>query len=163
MTTEREMLDRLNVRYGQTYRNGSYVGRKHSRAEHVPSTLGFRTYGDRIADYIAVENMNGGAIHGHEVKVSRADWLAELRDPSKASAWADYCNTWWIVAPPGVVRGDLPEGWGLLLPHGRTLRVGVHAERRSPLNLPTEMIASLARAITRTEAHLARTEERTKR
>ncbi len=36
--TERSMLDRLRVRYGRTYANGSYRGRQYVIAEKVPTT-----------------------------------------------------------------------------------------------------------------------------
>lgn len=56
-------------------------------------------------------------VHGFEVKVSRSDWLRELRTGGlKSEAWRSVCHYWWVVAPPGVVReGELPDGWGLLV------------------------------------------------
>ena len=53
MTTEREMLDRLNLRYGKTYQNGSSTMIRYTRAEHVRNQLGFEAR--RTADYIAVD------------------------------------------------------------------------------------------------------------
>ncbi len=59
----------------------------------------------------------GNEIDGHELKVTRSDWLRELDTPVKADAWWPYCTRWWIVAPPGVVLdGELPAGWGLMEP-----------------------------------------------
>ncbi|QTV79468.1 hypothetical protein [Microbacterium sp. NIBRBAC000506063] len=53
------------------------------------------------------------SVHGFEVKVSRADWLTELRDPEKAEAWARYCHYFWlVVADKTIVHDDLPDGWG---------------------------------------------------
>ena len=164
--TEREMLDRLNVRYGKTYRNGAYVGRQFSRAEHVHNTSGTNLLpGDkRIADYIAVDSFQSReltafetfrdrprSIHGHEIKVSRADWLAELRDPSKADAWIRHCHYWWLVAPADVVRDDLPYGWGLMVPHGKSLRVAVQATRGDVEPMTTSTVAALLRATIKTE------------
>ena len=173
--TERSILDRLAIRYGVTYKNGAYVGRRYARAEHVHITTGFATKGKhRIADFIAIDanaaphdaltaaernldpsvraEARQGAIHGHEVKVSRADWLSELANPEKAEAWRRYCTYWWLVAPREVVHDDLPDGWGLMIPHGRSLRVVVGASRRVPDPMPVRTVAALARAIGKTEA-----------
>lgn len=72
-------------------------------------------------DYIAINTFGsrGFAIHGHEVKVSRSDWLKELSKPAKADAFMRYCNRWWLVVPApwkSIVNGEgeLPEGWGLM-------------------------------------------------
>lgn len=61
------------------------------------------------------------SIEGHEVKVSRSDWLAELADPTKADAWARHCHRWWLVVPHRdiVKDGELPDGWGLMAPSGQ--------------------------------------------
>lgn len=171
--TERSMIARLDVRYGATYRNGSFVGRRYARAEKVGNTAGFAGPGSRIADYIATDvfsvpfpertaaeiaahlGYGVASVIGHEIKVSRADYLAELRHLTKADAWSRYCNYWWIVAPKGVVRADLPDGWGLLVPHGPSLKVNVRARRKDAEPMPGHVVASLARAIVRTEARIA--------
>lgn len=91
--TERSMLDRLNVRYSTRIANGAWSGAKYLRAEHVPIGLRFQRH--RICDFVATSMHSTPwareqpvafppVFHGHEVKVS--DWLAELRDPSKAAA-----------------------------------------------------------------------------
>lgn len=54
-------------------------------------------------------------IAGVEIKVSRSDWLSELRQPGKSAEIQQWCDYWWIVAPAGLVRdGELPVAWGLL-------------------------------------------------
>ena len=83
----------------------------------------------------------GRRINGHEVKVSRADWLRELADPGKAGPWFDRCHCWWLVVPStAVARPDeLPEGWGLMVPgtRGRRFKVVVRAAEREPrVDLP---------------------------
>ncbi|WP_199732063.1 hypothetical protein [Cellulomonas triticagri] len=70
--------------------------------------------------FVGFTSASGRVLIGHEVKASRADWLAELSKPGKADPWADQCHAWYLVTAPGVVRpGELPVGWGLMLP-GRT-------------------------------------------
>lgn len=71
----------------------------------------------RQADVIAVSTWQsrGCAIVGVEVKISRADWLAELRTPEKAEAFASLVDQWWVAAPRGVVQpSEVPPAWGLL-------------------------------------------------
>jgi hypothetical protein len=71
----------------------------------------------RHADAVAMNlwPSRGMAVHGFEFKVSRGDWLRELKQPEKAEAVAQYCDHWWVVATEGVVRLDeLPPTWGLI-------------------------------------------------
>ncbi|MBB3012032.1 hypothetical protein [Cupriavidus alkaliphilus] len=81
--------------------------------EVAPRTGG----GTRYADAVAVNlwQSRGHAFHGFEIKVSRGDWLRELKDPAKAEEIQRFCDYWTIVAPKGVVAdGELPPTWGLL-------------------------------------------------
>ena len=87
-------------------------------------------------------------ILGHEIKVTRADWLAELRQPRKAQAFAHLVSRFYVVAPPDVVRLDeLPPGWGLLRFHPSRLTLARQAEYHE-VAIPRSWIASLlARAV----------------
>lgn len=85
------------------------------------------------AIYVGFTNVSGRILVGHEIKVSRADWLAELSKPGKADMWGDECHEWWLVVPdPAIVRdGELPDGWGLMYPGGgRSTRMRVHTKAR---------------------------------
>ncbi len=86
------------------------------------------------AIYVGFTSTSGRLLVGHEVKASRADWLTELGKPDKASTWADQCHEWWLVTVPGVVHeGELPAGWGLMVPGPSTTRMKiVHAAQRKP-------------------------------
>jgi hypothetical protein len=73
---------------------------------------------------------------------------------------------WWLVAAArDLVRDDLPEGWGLLLPHGpRTLRVVVPAVLNpEPEPMPHALQGALLRAVASTEARLAQEDLATQR
>lgn len=129
MTTEREMLDHLLARY-TAIREGTFTDRW-ARAEHVHSGLGY-TNGSRIADFVAADKHRSTvALHGHEVKVSRADWRTEMKDPSKAEAIMQYMTYWWLVVPDaGIVKpGELPEDWGLMVLTNGKLRAKKAAPR----------------------------------
>lgn len=97
-------------------------------SEHARRWLD-RAVADRRIDCVAVGcwRSTGYAVHGLELKVSRADWLKELRDPAKAASAARYCDHWWVaVGDASIVKpGELPDGWGLLTPSGRGLRQAV--------------------------------------
>ena len=160
--TERTMLDRLNVRYGKYNGNGI----RYTRAEHVKAASGFNAR--RICDYMAMDLWTGyGAnsgpkLHGHEVKVSRSDWLTELRDPEKAEAFRRYCDFWWlVVSDKDIVKpGELPEDWGLMVAHGRSVRILTPATLNVDVEpMPRHLQATLTRAVTKTTLRLARRQD----
>lgn len=74
------------------------------------------------AIYVGFTTTSGRILVGHELKISRADWLNELNKPGKADAWADECHAWYlVVADPAIVHeGELPAGWGLMVPGTRS-------------------------------------------
>lgn len=74
--------------------------------------------GLRFADAVAFDTRKGAgmAVHGFEVKVSRADWLSEVRNPGKSDAGRRVCDYWWVVEGEAglVAPEELPHGVGLL-------------------------------------------------
>ncbi len=102
------------------------------------------------AVHVGFTKTSGQILRGHEIKVSRADWLHELDQPEKASTWADACHEWWLVTPEAriVHPGELPPGWGHMVPDPRAkvrFRNIVPAERRAPEThaVPWEIARSL--------------------
>lgn len=55
-------------------------------------------------------------VHGIEIKVSRSDWLRELKRPQKSMWGRSISDYWFLAAPSGVLDGldELPEGWGYI-------------------------------------------------
>lgn len=184
--TERDLLDALHARY--SYVRPYTDARRYAVAEHVPvagpGMDGGWSLAVRVADFLAQDTYSedvlpdgrrGGGydtrggrrptgerrqiLHGFEIKVSRSDWLTELRDPTKADAWRRYCDQWWLVAPRDVVRGDLPEGWGHLAPAGASLRIVTHAPLLTPEPMPVHTRAQFLRAVQKTAARLQITRE----
>ena len=122
--------------------------------EVTPETGG----GNRRADAVAMNmwRSRGHAIHGFEFKVSRSDWLRELKDHSKADAVAQYCDYWWLVVDADHIakEGELPEGWGLLTvtrnkadKSRKSLRVQVKAAKQNAAPLNKLFMASLFRSL----------------
>lgn len=104
----------------------------------------------RSADAIAMSlyPSRGLLLHGFEIKVSRSDWLHELKQPDKSAAIQRYCDHWWIVTPPDIVKeGELPPTWGHLILKGNGLNCAVQAPRleREPWQ-PAFLAALLRRA-----------------
>ena len=173
---ERDILDLLHERYGAV-RPGTDA-RRYATAEHVSNTGPGWMHGlgrERIADFVAQDTYfetlgpDGRAepwtytsstprprprqvLHGFEVKVSRSDWLTELRDPSKAEAWKRYCDRWWLVAPRDIVGAELPEDWGLISP---TAKGGLRVIRQAPLLDPEPMPAAVRAQLMRSVAKTA--------
>lgn len=85
--------------------------------------------------YVGFTSASSRLLVGHEVKASRPDWLNELRQLDKADCWADQCHQWWLVTVPGVVRdGELPAGWGLMLPGTSRTRMKIAVAPRTFLD-----------------------------
>lgn len=94
------------------------------------------TLDGRRADalYVGFFASRGKYLVGHELKVSRADWLHELASPEKAETWFRECHSWYLVAAHEsiVQEGELPTGWGLMVPgpSKTRMKVLVKAEQR---------------------------------
>jgi hypothetical protein len=100
--------------------------------------------GKRRADALWMPTTYAGskALVGHEIKVTRADVLTELADPTKCDAWARYCGHWWLVIPhPALIDGldhRIPDHWGVMAPPSgrrtRTMTVLRPAPRLHPVD-----------------------------
>lgn len=89
----------------------------------------------------------GLELHGFEIKISRGDFLRELKDPDKAEKIARYCDRWWLVADDDTIvqDGELPPTWGLLVRHGKSLRLKKDATKLEPAELTRRFLAALLR------------------
>lgn len=113
--------------------------------EEVADSTGFA---GRFCDAMAMGLWKPRELHGFEIKVSRADWLRELKDPSKAEAFRQFCDRWWlVVSDRAIVRdGELPAGWGLMArDDADALRVLTQAPPLTPVAPTRDFLAALAR------------------
>lgn len=112
MTTSRDLVNALE----RHYRGGP----GHRDQDACATWTELTSPQGRRADFIALglwQSRQAGVI-GHEIKVTRSDWLAELAQPSKAEEWWKACSRWYLVVPDAsiVQDGELPPGWGLMVP-----------------------------------------------
>ncbi len=89
----------------------------------------------RRFDFMAIQGWQsrGRVSMGFEVKVSRSDWLRELKEVAKAEPLVPLCTHWWVVAPPDVVKlEEMPATWGLLTVHAEQMRAAKQAATLAP-------------------------------
>lgn len=115
--------------------------------EQVADGTGARQ--NRWADAVAMSvwPSRGYRMYGFEVKVSRSDWLSELRKPEKADAMMQYCDGWYLAASDAaIVQADeIPPTWGLMVVKGGRLTVPKTAPQLQPKEFSPALVASLLR------------------
>lgn len=105
----------------------------------------------RRADAIAMNMWPSRAleIRGFEVKVSRSDLKSELLDPSKAEAFAQYTDSFYLAVPKGLTDGfDIPPNWGIIevTEAGKTRIKRQGIINKDATALTREFVAGLLRA-----------------
>ena len=89
----------------------------------------------------------------HEIKVSRADLLGDLKKPAKRAAYLDLGGACWYVlgqtakGRPIAEPDEIPAECGVLLWAGEQLVVGRPAPRRPVERLPFHVWMSLSKAV----------------
>jgi len=82
----------------------------------------------------------------HEVKVSRADLLSDLRNEAKREAYRALSSQCWYVLKAGIGQADeIAPAFGVLVAQGAVLEVVRPAPRR-PMKMPHAVWMALARA-----------------
>lgn len=118
----------------------------------VRNGTGFSRRTTRTADGLAMSlwPSRGLHMHGFEIKVSRSDFVKELKTPDKAEDIARFCHFWWIVAPDvNVAPVDMvPQNWGLIVCKEDGLRIAKQATFKEGTSTPDFiMLASLFRNV----------------
>ncbi len=127
-----------------------YAAPEWALLEEVRSETGVGGPG-RSADALAMCTWpsRGLEILGFEIKVTRQDWLKELKDPEKSAAIQKYCDRWWVVAGnKNIVKpGELPPTWGLMIATRSRVIISVDAPKLAPEALDRAFVASLFRNV----------------
>jgi hypothetical protein len=115
----------------------------------VANGTGWKTKRHADAVAIGIWPSHGYAIHGVEIKRSRADLMREFKDPSKADAVGKYCDHWWLVlADAKIADGvQIPASWGVLAPKDQLLRVVKKAPQLKPKAVDRSFFAALVRNV----------------
>lgn len=114
----------------------------------VRNTTGYaRKEGYCDAMAMSIWPSRGIALHGFELKQSRSDLVAELRQPKKADEFTPFCDHWWlVVSDKKLVEGvEVPATWGILAPQAGVLRAIRDAPKRERQEWKPTFIASLLR------------------
>lgn len=104
----------------------------------------------RTADAIAMAlwPSRGLELIGFEIKTSRSDWLAELKNAQKAEDFFAFCDRWYLVgAGPILKPGELPPGWGYIAVGDKGCKVEVEAERRKGQDVDRLFLAAILRRV----------------
>lgn len=123
--------------------------RKYITLTQVRAATGF---GDpNTADVMVMGNWpsSGNKLEGFEVKVSRSDWLNEVKaGPAKSEPYRKYCDRFWLViADESFVKdGELPRDWGMMAAADGKLKVVKKAPFLATEPLSNTFVASLLRA-----------------
>lgn len=112
-----------------------------------PATIG----GDQRIDAFAMHTWPSKKFVriAYEVKVSRQDFLNELRHPDKRLAAELFANLTYFAAPDGLIKPtELPDGWGLVEINGDMTTTRLEPIRREvDRSMPIEFVASLGRSL----------------
>jgi hypothetical protein len=128
---------------------GTFTPPAYITLEEVRDATGFD--GNRTADAIAISlyRSRGKAVWGFEMKVSRSDWLHELKQPEKAESIMRYCNYWALVVPnKNIVKpGELPPTWGMYVAQKNRLKCVVPCPKLDPIPMSMTMLTALVYAV----------------
>lgn len=129
-----------------------YPADQYAMLYEVRDAAGFQA--QRSADVIVVGlwPSRGCLLEGMELKVSRSDWLRELKKPQKAEAFFSYCDRWWVVVGSSdiVKPGELPPTWGLMVPRAGGLGVIQQAPVLKPEPIDRSLLAAMMKRATST-------------
>ena len=112
------------------------------------------TRADAIAMGLWPSAKNGMEITGFELKISRSDWLRELKNPDKASPVKQFCDRWYLVVSDLKVityADELPKGWGLMYAENGEIKTMIEAPKLQALTPDKAFIAALMRRATRVD------------
>lgn len=113
-----------------------YPSDAYSVIEQVRSSTGYVEESVRTCDALVMSlwPSRGVWLAGVEVKVSRSDWLSEVKDIEKADRFRKYCQYWYLLCEKDVAQPDeIPETWGWIVRENGTLKT-----KKLPLSIPKQ-------------------------
>lgn len=122
-----------------------YPADQYAMLYEVRDAAGFSAKRSADVMLIGLWPSRGNMVEGMEVKISRSDWLRELKKPEKAEAFFEFCDRWWVIAanPDIVKRTELPPTWGLMVPRGNGLGILVEAPILKPTPVDRSLLAAM--------------------
>ena len=134
-------------------RSGRVVWRALSLRAPLPADDGGTTWAVAMPDVFSIRHTTVEDYVepiAHEIKVSRADLLSDLRRASKGAAYRALASQCWYVLREGIAEPDeVPAEFGVLIARGDALEVARAAPRRA-MRLPFPVWMVLARAAAET-------------
>lgn len=139
---------------------------KYTALTQVRGSTGWGENSDTTADLMILGNWpsSGSLLEGFEVKISRADWLNEVKVGGSKAKTKKFCDKWWLVITDKdmVKDGELPNDWGMMAVVNGKLKVVKEAPLLNPEPLPKTFIASLLRHSSKEEVPVDVVKERIK-
>jgi hypothetical protein len=85
---------------------------------------------------------------GCEFKVSRSDWLRELKDPAKAEKFFKHCHRWYLISANGAAKiEEIPAPWGWMVAGANGLKTMKEAPALTPVSPDWSLFASVFRNV----------------
>ena len=163
--SETELTHRLAAKYSEKAGNGN----AYAFIPQVRNAAGFDASRTIDAYVMALWPSRGLTLTAFEIKSARSDWTRELHHPEKAETFCELADFFYLVVGREdiVEPGELPETWGLMVPHGKGLKVAKEAPalrdltpaegRRGPRAMPPAFSRSFLAALLRSATYVAQT------
>lgn len=144
--TESEITEALKDKYDNEQGDGWIF------ISQVRNHTGYYGGREQYIDGYAINLWPGRRIQAiaFEIKVSRADFLKEMKDPQKRQCAMDHSNEFYFVVPVGMLKvEEIPEDCGLITVKRMDTLIGLHTEKKAPIRPRFEMDWSFFTGIAR--------------
>lgn len=125
-----EPAEKLNTSQLEKLLAARYPREQYALFFDVPDNIGMHSKRRADAICIGLWQSNGRLIDGFELKVSRSDWLRELKHVQKADPFIERCDRWWLVTADATIAKpeEIPECWGWM----SATKTGLRVQRPAP-------------------------------
>lgn len=126
-----------------------YTAPQHAFLAEVPNATGASAARRVDALAMGLWPSRGLLLEGFEVKVSRSDWLREVKKPEKAEPFVRFLDRFWLVVGDEEIVNleEVPLPWGVMALRGKRLHTIKDAEALSPEPPTRPFLAALMRQI----------------